>query len=169
MGHTVGDAAAKAVAKSERKAATEQTPQQLIDALRKNLATVPVGYVPTHQIVALLGRFDFVTDNLRTEKLTTVDLATQLVAAERAAKALEDEKKVMTDTILGLTQNVQELQAKNQEFRDVYEKENFRANVTLEKGKPADPELLNEDWQYATVPVDAVEKNDTFQSTPEVA
>lgn len=108
MGHNVGDAAANAVKKSERKATEVQTPAQLIDALRKNYRANL--YIPMHQIGALLAAYDEAVSNI-------IILGSTAEALTARVKGLTEEKQVMTDTILGFTQEVQELQAVEDKVR----------------------------------------------------
>ena len=106
MGHNVGKAAERAVQNSQRTTAAELTPEQLISELRKNVKALL--FVPTHQIEALLAEYDKVQQhiqNLEAEdqrKAFTIQTQYELIGTH------VEEKKTMTDTILGLTQKVQE-------------------------------------------------------------
>lgn len=112
MGHNVGDAAANAVKRSEKKAAKELTPEEQIKSIRNALKSDLPGpaYIPTYQIATLLGAFD-------AEQEFSHKLAAESLILKDAVIALESEKKTMTDTIFGLTQKVQELQAVEDKVR----------------------------------------------------
>lgn len=105
MGHTVGDAADRAVKRSEKKTAAEQTPAELINELRKNLKANL--YIPSHQIAALLAAYDL-------DHALMVQNTKLLQLAMESDKARDEEKKTMTDTIFGLTETVQRLKAENE-------------------------------------------------------
>jgi hypothetical protein len=80
----------------------KQTPEELIHELRMNVKSLL--FVPKHQIEALLAEYD---------KMKHLAIRNGVVAStlNTGCLALEAEKKTMTETILGLTQKVQELES----------------------------------------------------------
>jgi len=115
MGHNVGKAAERAVQRSERVKATELPPEQLIQALRNNLAANL--YVPNHQIAVLLGGFD-----------AEREFSHKLAEENIKLKNLNASQSIM----------IVELQEKTEEFRKVYEQENSHSTVTVERvGAPS--------------------------------
>lgn len=103
-------AAAKAVAKSKQQAQAARTPEQILDDIRKNFAAGLA--VPPNDQKFLLAQYD--------EAMTHIfDM--------RRAQVMEEAR------INELTTTVTALQAKLDEFREVYEAENRSTSLTIER------------------------------------
>ena len=110
MGHSVGDAAARSVKKSEATKAAERTPDQILAGIRKNLdarlAVTPL------DVRFLLAQYD--------EVKALMIQNTQLL-------------QQATDGLLTADEIIKDLTAKNEEFRRVYEAENRTATLQVDR------------------------------------
>lgn len=114
MGHSVGDAAARSVKKSEKNKLLERTPERVITDIRRNLVS-KLAVTPL-DTAFLLTQYD--------------DLRAQLVDAKRK---IEDLQTSNLEAMQGAQAEIESLRAKNEEFRDVYEAENRRSVVTASR------------------------------------
>jgi hypothetical protein len=110
MGRSVSDAAAQAVAKSNKKESVERTPEEILKGIRLNLASKAA--VTPDDTRWLLTQFDTDTEALR-----------QFTA--------QNEKLQTTNNILN--ERIAQLTEQNERFREVYELENHSSSVKIEK------------------------------------
>jgi hypothetical protein len=108
MGHSVSDAAARSVRKSEAVKLAERTHEQIIADIRTSLASKLA--VTPNDTRYLLQHYDDVK--------MLLNQSTLLLASG-------------TKTIEALGAEIDELKAKNEEFREIYEQENRRGEVTI--------------------------------------
>ena len=106
MGHSVGDAAKRSTAKGDAVKKSERTSEQIMKDLRHNLAS-NLAVTPDDQRF-LLAQYDVLLKNF---------IEQQTVAFQQG---VENAKKIA------------ELQAKNEEFRSVYEAENSSQTLKVE-------------------------------------
>jgi hypothetical protein len=117
MGRSVSDAAAQAVAKSNKKESTARTLEQVIADIRKN-ASAGLS-VTSADILSLLGVYDI-----------TVAQEDNLKDSVRGWEA-EIQKLQATNTVLN--ERIAQLTEQNERFREVYELENHSSSVKIEK------------------------------------
>ena len=110
MGRSVSDAAAQAVAKSNKKESVERTPEEILKGIRLNLASKAA--VTPDDTRWLLTQFDTDTEALR-----------QFTA--------QNEKLQTTNNILN--ERIAQLTEQNERFREVYELENHSSSIKIEK------------------------------------
>ena len=110
MGHAVSEAAARSVRKSQAVKAAERIPEQILKDIRSNLAA-KLAVTPADQ-AWLLERFDISSSCL-------ADAANAYNALHAQYTALVKEHEKLTE--------------QNEEFRRVYEMENSRTTVTVER------------------------------------
>ena len=110
MGRSVSDAAAQAVAKSNKKESVERTPEDILKGIRLNLASKAA--VTPDDTRWLLTQFDTDTEALR-----------QFTA--------QNEKLQTTNNILN--ERIAQLTEQNERFREVYELENHSSSIKIEK------------------------------------
>jgi hypothetical protein len=115
MSHTVGEKAALAVKNSNRKSAVVETrhPDEIIKTLRGNLKS-PLAILKT-DVAVLLAAYD-----------------DAVVWMKKSAKIMIDQ----TAEITGLKEENKRLNEKLEEFRSVYEAENSRQSVMMERVPP---------------------------------
>jgi hypothetical protein len=123
MGHTVGDQAAKAVKKSEKRAADAQrTPEQRLAAIRGSLAAKL--FVTPEDQRFLLDLLDQATTIVTT--LKQLDQHQAVLIVDLQAKNAEQ------------SGSIGELQSKLEEFRTVYEQENRSTKIKIERVSAGD-------------------------------
>ena len=103
MGRSVSDAAAQAVAKSNKKESVERSPDEIISHARNN----------AHSGLAV----------------TSADILLILSVLDSARAALAQTQTVNTT----LNENLAQLTEQNERFREVYELENHSSSVKIEK------------------------------------
>jgi hypothetical protein len=133
LGHSVSDAAARSVKKSEITRLAERTPEQILADIRNNLAS----------------RLTVVPDDIRF-LLKKYDDVSALLAQQ--TRILDN----ATTTVLTLSDENATLKQKNEEFREVYEKENSSQSITMERIPTGLPDSL-ESGSVESVPEQATE------------
>lgn len=88
MGHAVKDAAAKAVANSNRKSPSERTHEDILKTIRKNLAAGL--FVMDGDVKYLLGQYDAVVVSLGQQQENGTQQARIILALEGAIKNLRE-------------------------------------------------------------------------------
>ena len=88
MGHAVKDAAAKAVANSNRKSTSERTHDDILKTIRKNLAAGL--FVMDEDIKYLLGQYDAVVVSLSQRQENGIRQARIILALEATVKNLRE-------------------------------------------------------------------------------
>jgi hypothetical protein len=136
MGHSVGDAAARSVRKSEKVKPEDRTPEQILKGIRSNLAA-RLAVTPDDQRFLLL-QYD-----------TTV---TSLQAANEVSKELTLQVENLTKQNNDQNQQIQKLVEENDQFRAVYEQENRKQLLSVETVPGALAEAVGD-----KPPIDSVE------------
>lgn len=136
MGHSVGDQAGIAVRKGQKQRVEERTPEQIMKGIRNSLAS-RLAVTPDDQRFLLL-QYDTVLSSLVEAQHAAIDLDVQI---ENLTKQNNDQAA-----------QIQKLVEENDQFRDVYEKENRRQLLSVETTPDALAEAVGD-----KAPIDTVE------------
>lgn len=136
MGHSVGDQAGIAVRKGQKQRVEERTPEQIMKGIRNSLAS-RLAVTPDDQRFLLL-QYDTVLSSLVEAQHAAIDLDVQI---ENLTKQNNDQAA-----------QIQKLVEENDQFRDVYEKENRRQLLSVETTPGALAEAVGD-----KAPIDTVE------------
>jgi hypothetical protein len=116
MAHSVGEQAERAVRKSQKSKSEDRTPEQILKDIRNSIPGKL--HILTADIAVLLGLYDNAADEVKrlTEKNDSL-MASNLEAMQ------------------GANAEIERLRAQNEEFRSVYEAENRRSVVTMDRNE----------------------------------
>lgn len=124
MGRSVSDAAAQAVAKSNKKESVERSPDEIISHARNNAQSGLS--VTSVDILFILGVLDSTRAALRAEAELNASQSTMIVSLTEQNEQLQTTNNILNERIAQLTEQ-------NERFREVYELENHSSSVKIEK------------------------------------